>query len=181
MLLTRWYCSPISWAGLLGPRIGRLTLRVRRAGIFFAPHFGDRQGIRAEPRVQIVDLCRLMAFHGRAARAIDDSTMSRKFRGTKASCRFWPMSWFGTSTPDSAASASAWCSILTTLYGAECSARTGRWACASAWMIGSIVALWRSWKERGNPQASTFPSQVSVLPRKWQRWILGEDEDKASK
>jgi hypothetical protein len=48
-------------------------------------------------------------------------------------------------------------------------------------IIGSIVALWRSWKERGNPQASTFPSQVSVLPRKWQKWILGEDEDKASK
>jgi len=44
-------------------------------------------------------------------------------------------------------------------------------------LVGSAVALWRSWKERGNPQASTFPSQVSVLPRKWRKWVLGEDKD----
>lgn len=48
-------------------------------------------------------------------------------------------------------------------------------------IVGSVVALWRSWKEGGNSQASTFPSQVSVLPRKWQKWVLGEDEDKAPK
>lgn len=48
-------------------------------------------------------------------------------------------------------------------------------------LVGSAVVLWRSWKERGNPQPSTFPSQVSALPRKWQKWVLGEDEDNAKK
>lgn len=46
--------------------------------------------------------------------------------------------------------------------------------------VGSVVALWRIWKERGNPGANTFPSQLSVLPKKWQKWVLGEsDDDKA--
>lgn len=48
-------------------------------------------------------------------------------------------------------------------------------------VVGSAVALWRSWKERGSSQPGTFPSQVSVLPKKWQKWVLGEDEDKAPK
>jgi hypothetical protein len=48
-------------------------------------------------------------------------------------------------------------------------------------VVGSVVALWRSYKGRGNPQATTFPSQVSVLPRRWQKWVLGEEEDKAPK
>lgn len=34
-------------------------------------------------------------------------------------------------------------------------------------IVGPVVALWRSHKARGNSEASTFPSQVSVLPRKW--------------
>ena len=44
-------------------------------------------------------------------------------------------------------------------------------------LVGSLVALWRIWKERGNPQANTFPSQISVLPKKWQKWVLGESDD----
>lgn len=43
--------------------------------------------------------------------------------------------------------------------------------------VGSIVAVRRIRKERGNPKANTFPSQVSVLPKKWQKWVLGEDDD----
>ncbi|WP_116807241.1 hypothetical protein [Steroidobacter cummioxidans] len=44
-------------------------------------------------------------------------------------------------------------------------------------LVGSIVAVRRIWKERGNQPANTFPSQISVLPKKWQKWVLGEDDD----
>lgn len=44
-------------------------------------------------------------------------------------------------------------------------------------VVGSILAVRRSWKERGNPEASTFPSSISMLPKKWQKWVLGEDDD----
>ena len=43
-------------------------------------------------------------------------------------------------------------------------------------IVGSVVALWRIWTEPANPQTGTFPSQLSVRPRKWQKWVLGEDE-----
>ena len=43
--------------------------------------------------------------------------------------------------------------------------------------VGSIIAVRRIWKERGNPEANTFPSSLSVLPKKWQKWVLGEDDD----
>lgn len=50
-------------------------------------------------------------------------------------------------------------------------------------LVGSVMAVWRVWKvwkERGDPGANMFPSQVSVLPKKWQKWVLGEsDDDKA--
>ena len=46
--------------------------------------------------------------------------------------------------------------------------------------LGSVVAFWRIWKERGNPQVNTSPTPISVLPKKWQKWVLGEsDDDKA--
>jgi hypothetical protein len=45
---------------------------------------------------------------------------------------------------------------------------------------GSVAALWTMWKERNNPEANTFPSQIGFLPKKWQKWMLGEnDDDKA--
>ena len=48
--------------------------------------------------------------------------------------------------------------------------------------VGSVVALWRIWKGHENPDVNTFPSMYSVLPKKWQRWVLGEsDDDKAHK
>lgn len=44
-------------------------------------------------------------------------------------------------------------------------------------VVGSVATLWASWKERGNPQNSRFPSSIGWLPRKWQRWVLGESDD----
>jgi hypothetical protein len=46
--------------------------------------------------------------------------------------------------------------------------------------VGSVAALWTTWKERNNPGANTFPSRIGFLPKKWQKWVLGEsDDDKA--
>lgn len=44
-------------------------------------------------------------------------------------------------------------------------------------LVGSVAALWKIWKERGNPQANTYPSQIGWLPKKWQKWMLGESDD----
>lgn len=44
-------------------------------------------------------------------------------------------------------------------------------------VVGSIVLLGKTWKGRGNPQGTTFPAQISFLPKKWQKWLLGESED----
>jgi len=43
--------------------------------------------------------------------------------------------------------------------------------------VGSVGALWRIWKERDNPEANTFPSRIGILPKKWQKWMLGESDD----
>lgn len=43
--------------------------------------------------------------------------------------------------------------------------------------VCSIVAVRRIWKERGDPKTNTFPSSISILPKKWQKWVLGEDDD----
>jgi hypothetical protein len=45
-------------------------------------------------------------------------------------------------------------------------------------LAGSIVALWTMWRDRDNPKVNTFPSQLSALPKKWQKWVLGESDDK---
>ena len=44
-------------------------------------------------------------------------------------------------------------------------------------VVGSVAALWKIWSERENPEANTFPSQIGWLPKKWQKWILGESDD----
>jgi hypothetical protein len=44
-------------------------------------------------------------------------------------------------------------------------------------LVGSIAALWKIWNERGSPETNTFPSQIGWLPRKWQKWMLGESDD----
>ena len=44
-------------------------------------------------------------------------------------------------------------------------------------LVGSVVALWRVSKERVDPKGSTLPSQLSILPKRWQKWGLGESDD----
>jgi hypothetical protein len=44
-------------------------------------------------------------------------------------------------------------------------------------VVGSGVALWGIWKDRGNPRAHTFPSQLAAMPKRWQKWVLGESDD----
>ena len=44
-------------------------------------------------------------------------------------------------------------------------------------LVGSIAALCKMWRERDNPQANTFPSRIGWLPKKWQKWMLGEIDD----
>lgn len=46
-------------------------------------------------------------------------------------------------------------------------------------VVGSIIAARRIWKVRGDPKANTFPSSISVLPKKWQKWVLGDDDGRA--
>jgi hypothetical protein len=62
-----------------------------------------------------------------------------------------------------------------------------RWlnfAYAVAWLvalgIGSVVVVWRAWRHRGEPGNARL-DQLAALPRSWQRWMLGEDDDKPSK
>ncbi len=44
-------------------------------------------------------------------------------------------------------------------------------------LVGSLAAVWKMWKERDNPEANTFPSRIGFLPKKWQKWMLGESGD----
>jgi hypothetical protein len=44
---------------------------------------------------------------------------------------------------------------------------------------GSALVLIRTWRARGNPdelRTVTHGGQVGVLPPKWRRWVLGEDD-----
>ena len=43
-------------------------------------------------------------------------------------------------------------------------------------VVGSCAALWRIWSDRGRGENSAFPSQIGWLPRKWQKWLLGESD-----
>lgn len=47
-------------------------------------------------------------------------------------------------------------------------------------VVVSMIILWRTWKNRHNPQVNGFPSQLSVLPKRWQKWALGETDDEES-
>jgi len=46
--------------------------------------------------------------------------------------------------------------------------------------VGSVVVLWRGWHDRGKPGGVRL-DQLSALPRSWQKWVLGETDDRASK
>jgi hypothetical protein len=43
-------------------------------------------------------------------------------------------------------------------------------------IVGSVAALWKMWSKRGDPQTNTFPSQIGWLPKRWQKWVLGESD-----
>jgi hypothetical protein len=46
-------------------------------------------------------------------------------------------------------------------------------------LIGSIVILIRMWRTRGSLDKfwkSAHGGQVGILPSKWRRWVLGEDD-----
>ncbi|MDY6944216.1 MAG: hypothetical protein SXG53_00735 [Pseudomonadota bacterium] len=43
--------------------------------------------------------------------------------------------------------------------------------------VGSVAALWKTWNERNDPEANSFPSRIGFLPKRWQKWMLGESDD----
>ena len=53
-------------------------------------------------------------------------------------------------------------------------------AFALTWLMFLLVAsfgfLWRNWKRRGESGPAKL-GQLAVLPRSWQRWVLGEGKD----
>jgi hypothetical protein len=47
----------------------------------------------------------------------------------------------------------------------------------TALVLLSALKLWRVWRLHGNPNArelALIGGPVSVLPKEWRRWILGE-------
>jgi len=36
---------------------------------------------------------------------------------------------------------------------------------------GSVLACWRLWEDRGSVR---LPNQASALPKRWEKWVLGE-------
>ena len=50
-------------------------------------------------------------------------------------------------------------------------------------LIGSVVILIRMWRTRGSPKFwnSAHGGQIAVLPPKWRRWVLGEDDPRSGK
>jgi hypothetical protein len=45
---------------------------------------------------------------------------------------------------------------------------------------GSVAALWKVLSERGDARVGTFPSQLGAMPKKWQKWVLGQSDDRPS-
>jgi hypothetical protein len=46
-------------------------------------------------------------------------------------------------------------------------------------VLGSVILLVRGWRVRNNPvelQRALHGGQLGILPRKWRRWVLGEDD-----
>jgi hypothetical protein len=50
----------------------------------------------------------------------------------------------------------------------------------AALVVGSVAVLWRGWCHRGEPGGVRL-GQFAALPRSWQKWVLGETDDKSSK
>jgi hypothetical protein len=51
------------------------------------------------------------------------------------------------------------------------------WLLLAVLVVGAIVALWQVWSGRAYARANTFPSQLGAMPKKWQKWVLGESDD----
>ncbi|MBE1162765.1 hypothetical protein [Dyella acidiphila] len=45
-----------------------------------------------------------------------------------------------------------------------------------AMATASVIVLWRIWKHRGQATPPRL-GQLSALPPKWQKWVLGEVDD----
>lgn len=58
------------------------------------------------------------------------------------------------------------------------------WLVAVVWASFAVLSaakLWSVWRARGNPaerDTKLTMSQISLLPRSWQRWILDEPREK---
>jgi len=47
-------------------------------------------------------------------------------------------------------------------------------------LVASVAVLWFMWKRRKNPSTTTYHLQYAWLPKKWQKWMIGQvDDDKA--
>jgi uncharacterized membrane protein YqgA involved in biofilm formation len=46
-----------------------------------------------------------------------------------------------------------------------------------ALVIGSALAFWRLLEDRKNGLSSSLPNQASALPKKVEKWVLGENEN----
>jgi ABC-type transport system involved in cytochrome c biogenesis permease component len=44
-----------------------------------------------------------------------------------------------------------------------------------ALVVGSALAFWRLWEDRKGGRSSSFPNQASALPKKVEKWVLGEN------
>ena len=44
-------------------------------------------------------------------------------------------------------------------------------------IVGSAVLLWHGWRHRGEPYSARL-GQLAMLPRSWQKWVLGESDGK---
>ena len=53
-----------------------------------------------------------------------------------------------------------------------------------AWLaflvVGSVVLLWQGWRHRGEPGGARL-GQLAVLRRSWQKWVLGESDERSKK
>jgi hypothetical protein len=50
---------------------------------------------------------------------------------------------------------------------------------ASFVLIGSIVILWRLWKDPDQFKRRGM-GQLALLPRRWRNWVLGENDNASS-
>lgn len=51
-------------------------------------------------------------------------------------------------------------------------------------LIGSVGILIRMWRTRGSPDGfwkSAHGGQIAILPPRWRRWLLGEDDPRSGK